>query len=91
VPLNAMQGDGTGRISIYGESFDDENLTLKHSGPGFLSMVRMCLFLVFLCGSIHFLSQANSGPDTNGCQVGLDKIPVMFFIDSAVLYFNCHV
>ncbi|XP_063617570.1 uncharacterized protein LOC134790641 [Cydia splendana] len=46
---DVVSDDGSGSISIYGETFEDENLDTQHTLAGFVSM-------------------ANKGKDTNGCQ-----------------------
>ena len=43
-----VNSDGTGLTSIYGGPFADENFIHKHTGPGLLSMVYLCV-----CVRIH--------------------------------------
>ncbi|XP_070496603.1 peptidyl-prolyl cis-trans isomerase, rhodopsin-specific isozyme [Chironomus tepperi] len=35
-----LKGDGAGSISIYGKHFEDENMTINHTAPGFLGMAN---------------------------------------------------
>ncbi|ORZ29539.1 peptidyl-prolyl cis-trans isomeras-like protein H [Catenaria anguillulae PL171] len=56
-----VKGDGSGRTCIYGgDTFDDENFTHKHTGPGLLSMANSgihsngCQFFI-TCAEADFL------------------------------------
>eukprot|EP01116_Phalansterium_solitarium_P002477 TRINITY_DN1252_c0_g1_i1.p1 TRINITY_DN1252_c0_g1~~TRINITY_DN1252_c0_g1_i1.p1 ORF type:complete len:171 (-),score=32.41 TRINITY_DN1252_c0_g1_i1:157-669(-) len=55
-----VKGDGTGKMSIYGTMFEDENFQLKHTGAGLLSMANSgpnsngCQFFL-TCGPAEWL------------------------------------
>lgn len=37
---DVVTGDGNGAISIYGPHFEDENMSINHTGPGFIGMAN---------------------------------------------------
>ncbi|KXS18291.1 hypothetical protein M427DRAFT_54092 [Gonapodya prolifera JEL478] len=55
-----LKGDGTGSFSIYGETFEDESFSIKHTAAGLLSMANAgkntngCQFFI-TCAPAPFL------------------------------------
>jgi peptidyl-prolyl isomerase H (cyclophilin H) len=95
-----LNADGTGSFSIYGDKFDDENFQMKHEGAGLLSMVRLWRKTIraaqkgdlngrkdtLTTTSLAVSSQANSGPNTNGCQFFLTCQPCDFLDGKHVVF-----
>ena len=50
-----QNGNGTGGESIYGDNFEDENLTMKHETPGLLSMANIGKQRLFFQMSLWFM------------------------------------
>ncbi|EFA79571.1 U4/U6 small nuclear ribonucleoprotein [Heterostelium album PN500] len=82
-----VKGDGSGRTSIYGERFPDENFKLKHTGPGTLSMVNSgtpnsngCQFFIS-CVATEWLDGKNVvfGQVVDGMKVvrTIENVPVV--------------
>ncbi|KYQ89530.1 U4/U6 small nuclear ribonucleoprotein [Tieghemostelium lacteum] len=80
-----VNNDGSGRTSIYGDKFPDENFKLRHTGPGMLSMVNAgpnsngCQFFI-TCVATEWLDGKNIvfGQVIDGMNVvrTIEEVPV---------------
>lgn len=50
-----VSDNGSGSVSIYGETFKDENLDTQHSMAGFVSMANKGTFLTIIYHFVHCL------------------------------------
>ncbi|WEW58532.1 Peptidyl-prolyl cis-trans isomerase H [Emydomyces testavorans] len=73
-----LNGDGTGRVCIYGTAtFPDENFNLTHDGPGLLSMAM---------NWADSAERKNSGPNTNGSQFFITTVATPFLNNKHVVF-----
>lgn len=82
--------NGTGGKSIYGNKFEDENFTLKHTGPGIMSMANAGLYLksfnVLRTNHLNKFFNFFTGPNTNGSQFFITTVKTSWLDNRHVVF-----